>query len=133
MHFHFQSRRDVIVAAVLAAVFCQYALGQEAQSNAAKTNAPPGSAPRTIEPSKGVPPRATPNDYLAHAPAGKYTIAAEYDGHSVPDPQSILTNENYVVIEVGFFGPPDARLPLSYTDFSLRVNGKKTAYPAQGY
>jgi hypothetical protein len=133
MHFHIQSRTEVLIAAVLAAVFCQYALGQEAQSNAAKTNAPPSSAPRTIEPSKGVPPRATPNDYLAHAQSGKYTIAAEFDGHSVPDPQSILTNENYVVVEVGFFGPPDARLALSYTDFSLRINGKKTPYPAQGF
>src|SRR5580700_4547482 len=101
MHFHFQSRREVVITAALAAVFCQYALGQQAQGNA-----PPSSAPRTIEPSKGVPPRATPNEYLAHAQAGKYTIAAEFDGHSIPDPQSILTNENYVVAEVGLFGPP---------------------------
>jgi hypothetical protein len=70
---------------------------------------------------------------LAHVQAGKYTIAAEYDGHSIPDPQSTLTNEEFVVVEVGLFGPPDARLALSYTDFSLRMNGKKTPYPAKGY
>lgn len=122
------SRRTVLIAAVLTAVVCQYAFGQDA-----KTAAAPGSAPRTLEPSKGVPPRATPNDYLAHAQSGKYTLAAEFDGHSIPDPQSILTNENYVVVEVGFFGPPDARLALSYTDFSLKINGKKAPYPAQGF
>ena len=133
MHFHFQSRRKVLITAALTSVFCQYALGQQAQSNAAASNAAPAGAPRTIEPSKGVPPRATPGDYLAHVQAGKYTIAAEFDGHSIPDPQSILTNEDYVVVEVGLFGPPDARLALSYTDFSLRINGKKTPYPAQGF
>jgi hypothetical protein len=37
------------------------------------------------------------------------------------------------VVEVGLFGPPDARLALSYMDFSLRINGKKAPYPAQGF
>jgi hypothetical protein len=122
------SQRTVLIAAVLTAAFSQYALGQDVPKNAA-----PASAPHTIEPSKGVPPRATPGDYLAHAQAGKYTLAAEFDGHSIPDPQSILTNENYVVVEVGLFGPPEARLALSYTDFSLKINGKKATYPAQGF
>jgi hypothetical protein len=124
MHFHFQSIKVVAVAVALAAAL----LGQEPQNNAA-----PSTAPRGPEPSKGVPPRATPADYQAHAEAGTVTIAAEFDGHSIPDPQSILTNEDYVVVEVGFFGPAGARLALSYTDFSLRVNGKKALYPAKGF
>ena len=118
MHFHFHSRIGVVVAVVLgAALFAQE----------------PPTAPRGPEPSKGVPPRATPADYQAHAQAGTVTIAAELDGHSIPDPQSILKTEDYEVVEVGLYGPPAARLRLSYTDFSLRVNGKKGLLPAQGY
>jgi len=81
--------------------------------------------------SKGMPPRATPGDYQAHAPTGAFTIGAEYSGHSIPDPQSVLSTEDYVVVEVGFFGPADAHLNLSYENFSLRINGKKTPLPAQ--
>src|SRR5580692_3460462 len=83
MHFHAQSR--TVAAAVFATLLCQYAVGQEAPSNAA----------RGPEASKGLPPRATPGDYQAHAQAGTVTIAAEFDGHSVPDPQSTLTTEDY--------------------------------------
>jgi len=115
MQVYIQSRKRLAIAAVLTAVFCQYSAGQ---------------AP---EASKGMPPRATPGDYQAHAQAGKFTIAAEYAGHSVPDPQTTLTTEDYEVVEVGLFGPADAKLGLSYTDFSLRINGKKTPSPAKGY
>jgi hypothetical protein len=38
-----------------------------------------------------------------------------------------------VVIETGLFGSPGARLRLSTTDFSLRINGKKTPLPSQPY
>jgi hypothetical protein len=82
---------------------------------------------------KGLPPRATPADYQAHAQAGMFTIAAEFDAHSIPDPQSVLTTEDYVVVEVGLFGPADARLNLNYEDFSVRLNGKKNPEPAKPY
>jgi hypothetical protein len=119
MYFQFQSTRGVAVAVILAAAL----LGQEPQS----------TAPKGPEPSKGVPPRATPGDYQAHAQAGTVTIAAEFAGHSIPDPQSILSTEDFEVVEVALFGPPDARLRLNYTDFSLRINGKKALLPAQPY
>jgi hypothetical protein len=121
MYFHFQSIR--IAAVILTVALGQHALAQE----------PPSTAPRGPEPSKGVPPRATPGDYQAHAQAGTVTIAAEFAGHSIPDPQSILATEDFEVVEVALFGPPEARLRLSYTDFSLRINGKKTLLPAQPY
>jgi hypothetical protein len=127
MHFHYQIK-GVAAALVLAAALGQNAVGQEAQNNAV-----PAVAARGPEASKGLPPRATPGDYQSHAQAGTVTIAAEFDGHSVPDPQSTLSTEDYVVVEVGLYGPPDARLRLSYTDFSLRVNGKKGLLPAQPY
>ena len=123
MHFHFQSRAGVAFAVVLTAALGLYAFAQE----------PPTAAPRGLEASKGLPPRASPGDYQAHAQAGTVTIAAELDGHSIPDPQSILSTEDYEVVEVGLYGPPAARLRLSYTDFSLRINGKKGLLPAQGY
>jgi hypothetical protein len=133
MHFHFQSGKGAAAAVVLAAALCGYAVGQETQSNAAQSNTPPGTAARGPEPSKGVPPRATPGDYQAHAQAGTVTIAAEFAGHSIPDPQSVLSTEDYVVVEVGLFGPPGANLRLSYTDFSLRINGKKAPLASQAY
>jgi len=123
MHFHAQSKAVVAAAAVFAMLLCQYAVGQEAQAGAA----------RGPEASKGLPARATPGDYQAHAQAGMVTIAAEYDGHSIPDPQSTLTTQDYVVVEVGLFGPPNAHLTLNYQDFSLRLNGKKTPLPARPY
>ena len=82
---------------------------------------------------KGIPPRAAPADYQAHAQAGAITVAAEFTGHSVPTPDAILATEDYVVIEVGLFGPPEARVKLSHEFFSLRINGKKAPLPAQPY
>jgi len=123
MHFLSHSRSVVAAAAIFSALLCQYAVGQEVQT----------SAPRGPEASKGLPVRATPGDYQAHAQAGTVTIAAEFDGHSVPDPQSILTTADYEVVEVALFGSADARLKLSYQDFSLRINGKKTPLPAKPY
>jgi hypothetical protein len=82
---------------------------------------------------KGMPPRATPADYQAQAQAGVVTIAAEFRGHSVPTLEATLSTEDYVAIEMGLFGSPGARIKLSPTDFSLRINGKKTLLPSQPY
>jgi hypothetical protein len=82
---------------------------------------------------KGMPPRATPADYQAHAQAGTMTIAAEFTGHSVPTLQGPLSTEDYVVVETGFFGAPDSRIKLSSENFTLRINGKKTPLPSQPY
>jgi hypothetical protein len=83
---------------------------------------------------KGLPPRTTPAEYQAQAKAGTVTIAAEFKGHSIPTMQgNTLTTEDYIAVELGFFGPPEAHLRLAADDFSLRVNGKKTALPSQPY
>lgn len=78
---------------------------------------------------QGMPPRATPGEYPSQAKAGSVTIAAEFAGHSVPKPEGPLSTEDYVVVEAGFFGEPDAKLTLSVSDFSLRINGKKVPQP----
>ena len=77
-----------------------------------------------------VAPRAAPSDYQTQGKAGMVTIAAEFKGHSVPTLESVLTTEDFVVVEAGLFGGADARLTLSLDDFSLRINGKKTPLPS---
>jgi len=82
---------------------------------------------------KGLPPRATPGDYQSHAQAGTFTIAAEFAGHTVPNPQGPLTTEDYLSVEIGLFGPPDAKLKISADDFTLRINGKKNSLSSVPY
>jgi hypothetical protein len=54
-------------------------------------------------------------------------------GHSVPTPPATYSTDEYVIVEVGLFGPPDARLKLLGGDFSLRINGKKNAASTEHY
>jgi hypothetical protein len=82
---------------------------------------------------RGMPARATPSDYQAHAEAGKVTIGAEFFQHTVPSPQGVLNTDDFVVVEAGVFGPPGARTTLSFQDFSLRINGKKNPQPSEPY
>jgi len=122
MQFSLPSRTGVAVVAILTAVLWPGASGQEVESKDAQ-----------IREAKGIPPRATPADYQAHVQAGSITLAGEFTGHSIPTPQAVLATEDYVVVEVGLFGPPEARIKLSTEDFSLRINGKKAPLPAQPY
>ena len=85
------------------------------------------------QPSKGMPPRAAPSDYQAQGRAGTVTIGAEFMGHSVPTPEATFDSDDYVVVEVGFFGSSQSTLRLSTADFSLRVNGNKKILPNQPY
>ncbi|HEX4134785.1 MAG TPA: hypothetical protein VHY84_09270 [Bryobacteraceae bacterium] len=123
MRVRIHSKTGFVIAGALTLLFCLCAAGQTA----------PGNAGRGPEASKGLPPRTTPGDYQARGQAGKVTIAAEFDDHEIPDPNSVLSTEDFVVVEVGLYGAAGARLTMSYNDFSLRINGKKTPLPAQGY
>jgi len=140
MKFSFPSTIGVV--AVMTAVLCQSVLGQAAPSQAEPSPAEPSPAVQSSDAqssdaqsreAKGVPPRATPADYQAHAQAGAVTIAAEFTGHSVATPEALLTTEDYVVVEVGIFGAPETHLKLSFEDFSLRINGRKMPVPADQY
>jgi hypothetical protein len=87
---------------------------------------PPAPAKPVKDPGMpGLPPRAAPTDYQAHAKVGAYNIGAEFAGHGVPTVEATYNTEEYVVIEVGLFGAPEAHLQISLDDFSLRINGKK--------
>lgn len=100
--------------------------------------APPADAPApaqpvggTINEPQGLPPRAAPSDYPVQAKLGAITLAAEFAGHGIPTSVDPLSTDSYVVVEVAFFGPPGTRLPISFSDFSLRISGKKNATPSE--
>jgi len=101
--------------------------GQDPQTQGATSKEPQASE------LKGLPPRAAPTEYQSQAKAGTVTIGAEFTGHSVPTPEGTFSTEDYVVVEVGMFGPPQAQIKLTGGDFSLRINGKKSASPSQPY
>jgi hypothetical protein len=88
------------------------------------------SAPAKIE-KKGIPPRAAPTDYQAHADASSLTVAAEFHGHTIPTMEGLLTSEEYIVVEAALFGPTGSKTKLALEDFSLRINGKKNPLPSQ--
>src|ERR1017187_7088512 len=121
------SGTSVVIVAVFTAALCQGAHGQGTPAPAAQSKTAPA-----IEAAR-LPPRATAAEYQARAQAGAVTIGAEFTAHSVATLQATLATEDYVVVEVGLFGQPDARLKLSHEDFSLRVNGKKALLLAQPY
>src|SRR5215469_13065298 len=104
--------RFVVPTAILSSVFCLYA------------QTPPPQA-SSVPDAKPIPPRASPNDYQAHAKVGSATLGAEFNGHFAPTPGGTYTTEDFVVVETGLFGDPDAHLTLSPDQFSLRINDGK--------
>jgi hypothetical protein len=92
-----------------------------------KKEAPPANE------SKGMPPRASPADYQVQRQAGSVTIAADFAGHSVTTPDAVYASEDYIVAEVAFFGPPEARLKLSIGDFSLKLKDHKVPLASQPF
>jgi hypothetical protein len=83
--------------------------------------------------SKGMPPRASPSDYQAQAHAGPVTIAADFAGHSVTTMDAVYSSEDYVVVEVAFFGAGGGRLNVSAENFTLKLKDKKNALPSQPF
>lgn len=99
----------------------------------ANRTAPATSVGGTINEPQGLPPRTSPADYTAQANLGAVTLAADFAGHGLPTPDGPLSSDDYVVVEVAFFGPPETRLPISFNDFSLRINNKKNGTPSESY
>jgi hypothetical protein len=108
------------------AALCLYA--QEAKPPAQEA---PKEAPANEI--KGLPPRIAPTDYQAHAETGDVTIAADFAEHGVPTPDAAFTTEDYVAVETALFGPQGTRVKISADDFTLRINGKKTALTSRPY
>jgi len=98
-----------------------------------KAEAQSAAAAAAANESKGMPPRASPTDYQAQAQAGTLTIAADFAGHSVTTMDAVYSSEDYVVVEVAFFGPADAKLKLSKDDFSLKLKDRKNPMATQPF
>jgi len=98
--------------------------------SAQTTPAPDAPTPRA---SKGIPARASANEYMGHGKAGALTIGADFDNHAIPTLESTLTASDFVTVEVGLFGAPGAHAIISATDFSIRINGKKSPIPSEGF
>ncbi len=119
--------------AVLASAVCLSVAGQTTPGKEAPDKEALAREALAKDEAKGLPPRVTPGDYQVHTQAGSVTIAAEFKGHTVPNPQGPLTTEDYVSVEIGLFGPADSKVRIAADDFTLRINGKKTALSAQPY
>ena len=92
-----------------------------------------GAAKSTSADIKNLPPRAAPTDYQTVAKVGNITLAADFAGHGVPTSDGVFSSEDYIVVEVAFFGSPGSHVNVSYKDFSLRISGKKAPSAAQPY
>ena len=114
-----------------AVALCLYA--QAPSAPLADHSAPTQPVGGTINEPQGLPPRTSPSDYPTQAKLGAIALAADFAGHGVPTPDGPLFTESYVVVEVAFFGAPGTRLPISFNDFSLRINNKKNATPSEPY
>jgi len=79
----------------------------------------------------GTTPKQVPSGYPVRAALGDRTVAAEYMVRSIQGRDGTFVNKNYLVIEVAFYGPKLARLLISNSQFSLRINGKKPALSPQ--
>lgn len=97
-------------------------------------SAPAVTGDEALSRAGSLPPRSSPSDYQFHIQVGKVTIAAEFLGHGIPtlDGGPYTTGDN-VTVETALFGPAGMHLPISYQDFTLRVNGKKTPAPGVPY
>ncbi len=82
---------------------------------------------------QGLPVRAGAADYQNQAQVGTLMLAADFVGHSVPTIQGPLSSEDYVAVEVAFLGGADTKVKISFQDFSVRINGKKTVISSQQY
>lgn len=80
---------------------------------------------------QGTSPKTKATDYPVHMQMDTVTLAAEYLVHSLPTAKDTLVASDYLVVEVGFFGPPMSRLKMSPDQFNLRVNGKGTPLGTQ--
>jgi hypothetical protein len=77
---------------------------------------------------QGTSPQSAATDYPVHIALNDgFTMGAEYLVHSIPSPRGYYVVEEFLVVEIGVFGPKSARLNISADQFALHLNGLKTA------
>lgn len=80
---------------------------------------------------QGGSPRTKPADYPVHVQMDTVTLAAEYLVHSLPTAKATLVANDYLVVEVAFFGPPSSRLRMSPDNFQIKINGHGQTLPTE--
>lgn len=79
----------------------------------------------------GTVPKQKPEDYDAHAQARDAAVGAEFMVHSFSRGEQTFIAEDYLVVEVALFPPPDQTIEVNAAKFTLRINGKKQVLFAQ--
>jgi hypothetical protein len=85
----------------------------------------------TLLQSQSSSPRSHASDYPVHVQLDSVSLGAEYLVHSLPTESGTLVANEYLVVEVAFFGPNMSRLKMSPDQFSLRINGRGTPLPTE--
>jgi hypothetical protein len=76
-------------------------------------------------------PRPKAEAYEAHAKVGNLEIGAEFMVRSFSRGDAMYVANDYVTVEVALYAPKGESVEIAYSDFQLRVNGKKQTLPAQ--
>ncbi|MGD0364949.1 MAG: hypothetical protein ABSC93_29065 [Bryobacteraceae bacterium] len=80
----------------------------------------------------GTTPKASAQEYPAHAKLDKISIGAEYLVHSFSRGRQMFIAKDYLVVEVALFPAKGENLLVNTAQFGLRVNGRKEALQPQG-
>jgi hypothetical protein len=80
----------------------------------------------------GTTPKASEQDYPAHAAVGDLSIGAEYLVHSFAGAGETFIAKDYLVVEVALFPARGKPLAVNAGQFSLRINQQKQALTPQG-
>lgn len=73
----------------------------------------------------GTVPKTRPEDYPAHAAAGKLRLGADYTVHSFSARGRTFVADAYLVVEVALYAPRGEEVMVSTSRWTLCVNGKK--------
>jgi hypothetical protein len=85
------------------------------------------SAAAALAFAQGTRPKPKPSDYPTQAILENgVTLAAEYLVHSLPTQTGTLIADDYLIVEVAFYGPPKSKLSLGAGNFVLRINTQKS-------
>ncbi len=80
---------------------------------------------------EAIPAKPSPADYKAAAKAGSLTLAASFEGHTVPAPDASFVIQHYIVIELALYPGKNKEIEFDSGQFTLRLNGKKQTLFAQ--
>jgi len=75
---------------------------------------------------QGTQPKAKPEDYPAHAMLPALSIGAENWGHGISIPSGSIVLNDYIAVEVALYADRKRSVAVSASQFTLRLNGRKS-------